>query len=155
MALRKIPTLLRSLAAENRGAMIVETAVVAPILILLALGGFEISQIVSRQHELQSGISEAEAIALAANAGATTDTPALESILEESLSLSDDEVTIVMLYRCNANTTLVDDPDSCGEDDVVSTYLRITLQDVYSPIWTKFGVSKPYNFNLVRTVQLA
>ena len=61
MALRKIPALLRTLAAETRGAMIVETAVVAPVLILLALGCFEVSQIVSRQHELQSGISEAEA----------------------------------------------------------------------------------------------
>src|SRR5690606_13357791 len=112
---------------------------VAPVLVLLAIGTFEVSRMVARQGELQNGAAEAEAIALAAGAGAATDTETLKSILKESLSLSDSEVGVTKLYRCNASGTLVASASSCGEDDVVSTYVRLDLRDTYSPIWTRLG----------------
>ncbi|NCU11657.1 MAG: pilus assembly protein, partial [Sphingomonadaceae bacterium] len=57
--------LLGRLHRESDGAMVIETALVAPVLVLLSLGAFQISGVIARQTELQSAASEAAAIALA------------------------------------------------------------------------------------------
>lgn len=150
---RRALAAIGALARDDRGAMAIETAIVAPVLVLLALASFETSNIVSRQHELQSGVSEAEAIVLAANVGAATDTDSLKSSLMESLSLNEDQVTVSKLYRCGAATSLVASKESCGEDDVISTYVRLRLQDDYHPIWKTFGFKRDFYFNIERTVQ--
>lgn len=142
------------LASDNRGAMLIETAIVAPVLILLALGSYDVGRLVTRQLELQSGVAEAESIVLAAGAGAVTNTTELASELKSSLSLADDEVKIDMRYRCGANPTLVESAEDCNASDVVSRFVKISLQDKYVPLWTKFGVSKTFDYNVVRTVQL-
>lgn len=142
-----------ALARDSRGTMAIETAIVAPVLVLLALASFETSNIVSRQHELQSGISEAEAIVLAAGVGAATDIDSLKTSLIESLSLGDDEVSVTKLYRCGTTTSLVESQDSCGEDDVISTYVRVRLQDTYHPLSKTFGFKQDFHFNIDRTVQ--
>ncbi|WP_333605456.1 TadE/TadG family type IV pilus assembly protein [Novosphingobium sp.] len=145
----------RRLAADNRGAALIEAAVIAPVLVLLAIGGFEVSRMVSRQSELQSGASDAEAIALAANAGAATDTTTLKSILMSKLSLSSDQVDVTKRYRCDAATTLVNSADSCSGGAVVSTYVEIQLRDTFTPIWSRIGVAGTLNYNVDRLVQLS
>ena len=50
------------LRRDARGSVAIETAIVAPVLVLLALGTFDVSQMVSRQDDLQSAAAEAEAI---------------------------------------------------------------------------------------------
>ena len=57
----------RTLLRDARGSMAIETAIVAPVLAMLSVGGFEVSAMVARQTELQSAASEAEGIALAAS----------------------------------------------------------------------------------------
>lgn len=135
--------------------MAIETAVVAPIVILLALGSADMSKIVSRQQELQSAMGQVEGIALASNSGATTDTVALKTMLMQSLSLPSSGVTVDKLYRCNANTTLVTAATSCSSSDVVSTYIKVTLSDSYTPIWQRVSKIGTWNFNVQRTVQLS
>ncbi len=146
---------IRNLGNDLRGSMAIETAIVAPVLILMALGTFEVSRVVSRQHELQSAASEAEIIAVAAAAGATTQTTTIKNILKTSLRLNDGQVAISRFYRCNANTTTVSSASNCSTGDTVSSYIRLTLTDAYTPVWTNFGVGSPINFNVVRTVQLS
>lgn len=151
-ALLAIGAALRSCA---RGAVIIETALVAPVLITMALGGYEVSRIVSRQHELQSGAAEGEGIALAANQGASTDTTTLKSILMTSLSLQSSQVSVDKLFRCGSNSSLVASSTSCGTGQIVSSYVRLTLTDTYTPAWTSFGLGSTMTFNVVRTVQLS
>ncbi len=146
---------LTNLLRNTRGTMVIETAIVAPVLILLALGTFEVGSIVSRQHELQTAASEAEIIALAAAQGATTQTSTIKQIIRTSMNLTDNQVTISRFYRCNASTTTVTTSSSCGSADVVSSYIRMRLQDRYVPVWTQFGVGAPINFVVERTVQLS
>lgn len=146
---------LRLLAADRRGTALIELAMVAPVLVLFAIGGFEVSRMVSRQNELQSAVSDAESIVLAANAGASTDTPTLKNILKTTLSLSDDQVDVTKYYRCDADTTLVTSADSCGEGAVVSSYVKVTLQDVYTPIWSRMGLTGNFNYNVARLIQLS
>ena len=56
---------LRKLLADRSGAMLVETALIAPALLLLGVGGFQVSEVVSHQHMLEAAAAEAEQIALA------------------------------------------------------------------------------------------
>jgi len=153
--LKRSPKFVAALCRCTRGSTVIETAFVAPVLITLALGGYETSRIVSRQHELQTGAAEGEAIALAANQGASTDTTTLKSILMNSLSLSTSQVTVDKLYRCGTSSTLQTSSSSCGNGQIVSTYVRLTMTDSYTPMWTRFGVGSTLNFNVVRTVQLS
>jgi Flp pilus assembly protein TadG len=150
-------TLLSRLAAlrgNSAGAVVIETAFIAPILITLSLGGYETSRIISRQAELQSGASEVEAIVQAGNKGTATDTAAIKEIMKSSLGLADSRVNVAFRYRCNAQTTVSTTP-SCGSGQVVSTYVRIALTDTYTPVWTKWGIGAPLSFSVTRMVQVA
>lgn len=135
--------------------MAIETAIVAPILATMALGTYEVGTMVSRQHELQTAASEGESIALAAAAGATTNVATVKDILKTSMGLTDNQVSVTRFYRCNANTTTTTDADSCGEDDVVSSYIKLDLTDTYTPVWTDFGIGSPVTLDVERTVQLS
>ena len=53
---------LPKLKRDERGAMMIETAIVAPVLILMSMGAFQVSQVVARQTELQNAAAEASAI---------------------------------------------------------------------------------------------
>lgn len=154
-AAAKIRDRCRALAAHCGGAVLIETALVAPALILMALGSFEVSRMVSRQSELQSGAADAEAIALAANVSATTDTNTLKSILMSKLSLNSNQVTVTLRYRCGAATSLVDTEDACATGTVVSSYVEIQLTDTYTPMWNDMGVPGTMNYNVNRLVQLS
>lgn len=144
------------LRSDRRGSMAVETAIVAPVLVMMALGSFDVSRMVARQHELQSGISETEAIALAANMGAETDTSELKDIIKDSLDLTDNQVSVTKIYRCNDSSTLSKTNEECDHDnDVVSTYVRVQLTDSYAPIWTHLGIGGNFSYSLTRTVQLS
>ena len=156
------PRSLSLLVADLRGTMAVETAVVAPVLLVLSLGTFEVGTMVSRQHELQSAASEAEAIALAANQGAETSTEQIGTILKKSLGLDAEQVSIKRYYRCGAEAELTEDIEDCrGEEDdpdddlVPASYIEIDLDDTYTPVWVGFGVGSPFNYNVTRMVQLS
>lgn len=140
---------------NRKGSMAIETAIVAPVLVLMALGTFEVGSIVSRQHELQTAASEGELIALATASGATTDINTVKDIIKTSVDLTDSQIDITRFYRCNDSDVTVTNPDNCGTDDVISSYIRVDLTDTYTPVWTDFGVGSPITFDVERTVQLS
>lgn len=134
--------------------MAIETAVVAPVLILLSLGIFEASTIVSRQHELQTAAAEGEIIAMATAGGATTTTTTIKSIIQNSVGLKANQISISRLYRCDDEETTVASRASCEEDAIVTSYIHLDLTDTYTPLWTEFGLGTPVTFNVERTVQV-
>ena len=148
---------LSRLLGSERGAVVIETAIVAPVLALLGLGAFQVSQAVARQHELQTGADDAAAMALAGWKNGDAQRTALKSILEQTLSTPDDNlvVTVNQKYRCGLTVAYVDDKTSCAAGTVVTTYLRIVLTDTYTPDWVKFGMGTPLNYNVTRTVVLS
>ena len=140
----------------SNGAVMIETAIVVPVLAMLSMGGLEVSRMVARQAELQAGAQQGEEIALSTSTSdAVTDINEVRSILATSLSLDESEVTVEKLYRCDFNASLVSDKDTCGESSVVSIYMRITLSDSYTPLWTSFGIGKSFDYNIVRLVQVS
>lgn len=137
------------------GSMAIETAAVAPMLVLMSIGTFEVARMVSRQQELQSAAGEGETIALAASeAGQTTSIDTVRDIIAQSVSLDSDQVTVKRYYRCNDDEALVTDKTTCASDAVITSYLKLELTDRYAPIWTRLGIGSAFDYDVQRMVQL-
>lgn len=134
--------------------MAIETAIVAPVLALMAIGTFEAGMMVSRQQELQSSASEAESIILAAAAGTGTDSATIEAVIEDSLGLSDEQVTLEQRFRCNTAETLVTAASECDAKQPIYQYVNLQVSDTYTPVWVSFGMFSPFVYNVERTVQV-
>ena len=152
----RLGTMLRRLAHADGGSMAIETAIVAPILLMLSLGGVEAGAMVARQSELQSAAAEALNIVQAAPPKNQNARNTGRDILKTSTGITDNtKVLVVPIYRCNADDDFVDDEADCDPGDFVSKYIRITLIDTYSPRWRAFGIGTEMNYNVVRTVQIS
>lgn len=146
--MRKFISFLR----DNRGAVVVETALVAPVLALMSVGAFQVSQAVARQHELQTGAGDAASLALAGWKQETGDITAVKAVIKRTLSLDDSKVSVVRKFRCGTDTALVDDRATCTAGTIVTSYIQIRLTDTYTPIWSDFGVGSPINYDVRRLV---
>ena len=135
------------------GSMAIETAFVVPILLVLALGGFEVSSIVARQTELQSAAAEAAAVVRAVIPETAAERTTVRDILVTSTGLTSEQVTITEVYRCGVAAVYVTTPDSCG-GVVENRFIKVDLTDTYAPIWTKFGITSGFDYNISRTVQI-
>mgnify|MGYP003592480891 CR=1 FL=1 len=147
---------LQSLAAlwcDDRGAMLVETAIVAPVLVLMSMGAFQVSQVVARQTELQGAAAEATGIALASPPETNDQRTTLKSVIVASTGLDSDQVTVSEKFRCGSATTYVDSSSTCVGTKV-SSYVLIQLNDTYTPAWTQWGFGSPINFNVDRYVMI-
>jgi Flp pilus assembly protein TadG len=142
-----------SLRRDERGAMLIETAIVAPVLILLSMGAFQVSQVIARQTELQGAAAEASAIAQAAPPETTDQRAVLKSIIVASTGLADDKVTVSERFRCGSATAYVNAYSDCV-DVKVASYVLIELNDTYTPAWTQWGFGEPLNFNVDRYVMV-
>ena len=153
--IRALQSIGQSFRRNQCGAVVIETAFAAPVLALLGLGAFQVSQAVARQHELQSGADDAASMALAGWKDSSAQKTALKSVLKATLNLTDAKVTITNKYRCGTTTAYVDVKTACAANTIVTTYLRIALTDTYTPTWAKFGFGSPLNYNVTRTVVLS
>jgi len=143
------------LARDKRGTMAIETALIAPLLATMALGTFEVSQMVSRQQELQSAANEATEVILAAAGGSGVSSSDLEDILEATLGLPDGNLTLTQVFRCDAATSTTNDKTTCDQSQPIYEYAVLSITDTYTPAWTHFGIGSPVNYNVVRTVQIS
>ena len=148
--MRGLLTLLR----DARGSMAIETAIVAPVLAMLSVGGFEVSAMVARQTELQSAASEAEGIALAAKPDDAAKLQTLKNVIMASTGLGTGNVTVTNTYRCGDSTVMVSSPTVCSTDEVAWTYVQIQLTDSYTPTWQSWGLGSTMNYNITRRVMI-
>lgn len=147
-------TRLSRLVRNQDGSMAIETAFVAPILLVLALGGFEVSSMVARQTELQSAAAEAAAVVRATIPETAEERTTVRDILKTSTGLTDDQVTIAEIYRCGTATDYSTTSGSCSSSVSEYKFIRVDISDTYTPVWTKFGITKGFDFNISRTVQI-
>ena len=147
-----IGAIVKNLRRDRRGIATVEMAMVTPVLLTMLLGVYDIGRAVARQHELQTAITEAETIALATAVGATSSTTAVRDILRASVNLPSSAIQVSLTYRCNAKPELVAAKTTCKSDEIVTSYMNVTMEDTYVPTWTKFGVGGPIPLRVDRTV---
>jgi len=146
------------LRSDARGTITIEMAIIAPVLVLLGLGSFDVSELVSRQSDLQSAAAEAETIV---QASAPTDSAARDKVRDIMKSSIDPDNTnpndteaVSLIYRCGTGDyqTLL---PACATGTKLSTYIKIELTDSYAPRWTSFGVGQTINYDVVRMVQIS
>lgn len=145
---------LLSLPGDTRGNMIIESAFVVPILLVLSLGGYEVSNVAARHSELRAAASEAAALVLSTEPQAGDDFSTIEDIVEASTGLDDADVILAERYRCGTNASLTANPSDCGSSDVVSTFIVLTMNETYTPIWKDFGIGSDVVLNTQRRVQI-
>lgn len=149
----RIANFLRRLGGSRDGTALIETAVVAPVLIVLSVGAFETSAMVARQSELQSSAEQATEIALAVVPDTTAELAQVKEKLKTSSGLPDARVELQFKYRCAAGT-LSATPPSCSEDSL-NTYISMHLSDEYQPVWTEWGFGESFEYHVRRTVQIS
>lgn len=153
--MNSVANLLRRLGRDRRGTAVIETAIVAPILGMLAIGGFEASAMVARQTELQSAVAEAAAIVQAAPPNSMQERTTIAGVLRASTGVGENDASVIEIYRCGTGEDYETNKNACLSSDVVSTYIRITLTDTYTPSWTSFGIGDGIDYNVQRTVQIS
>lgn len=146
---------IRRFLHDTHGSMAIETAVIAPMLVLLSVGGFEASTMVARQSELQSAAAEATSIVLATTPESQEEINAIADVIETSSGLDEESVTLSLVYRCGTASTMTSNTDSCANAELLSTYIRIQMTDSYTPQWTHFGFGHALDYSVDRTVQIS
>lgn len=144
--------LLRTLRRNERGAVAIETAIVTPVLLLMSLAAFETSMMYARQMDLQNAAAEASQIALAA---APTDAVAratVKGVIVASTGVADEDVRVLERYRCDVQDDYVTDSAECTGH--YARFIRIEIEDTYTPSWSKITSLSPLNYNVVRMVQV-
>lgn len=137
----------------SKGTMVIETAFVAPVLAIMAVGTFEMGTMIQKQQELQSAASEAEAIILAAAAGSGVTSTKLKSMLSTSTGIPQDKIILAAKYRCGNTSTLVNS-NSCPSGQRAYEFVQTTFKGNYTPTWTKFGLGNAFEYTVTRTVQV-
>lgn len=154
------------ISRDDRGSMAIETAFVAPVLLMLALGGFEVSQMVSRQTELQSAAAEAAAVVRAAAPENLSERNTVRDIVATSLCGNSDpsvvegaatcgtvSVSVSPVYRCGTSTTYTSTAGTCGTAAEYS-FIQVDIADSYVPIWVNYGIGSGFDYFVSRTVQI-
>lgn len=149
----KFRPFLNKLRGDSCGAMLVETAMVTPMLLVLSLGSYDASRMFARESELQTAASEASAIALANPPDTTAELTTLRNIIKSSTGLTDTDVTVVLEYRCGNNAAYVTSNTSCGTQ-TVSNFVRINITDIYRPTYADFGIGGNINYRVTRYVMI-
>lgn len=146
---------LDRLATDTRGAALIETAIVLPVLLLMCLGAFEVSMVVARQSELQGAAAEAAAIALAAKPDTSEKVATVKQVIETSTGLAAGSVGLETVYRCQGLEGFHPSAASCVTGTYAWRYLQIDMHDSYAPLWTRFGIDQPVDYNVRRYVMVA
>lgn len=144
-------SILLGVARDRSGAVAVEAALVGPVLVLMAIGSFQVSQMIARQTELQSAAAEAAAIALAAEPDTQDERDTVAEIISESTGLDEQHVTLTAMYRCGNSDTLATTTDDCGASKVAK-YVKIHLTQSFQPIWAEYGFGDPITYDITRYV---
>lgn len=148
-------SILAGLRRAREGAVVVEFALLTPVLLMMGLGAVDVSRIVSRQAQLQAAISEANQIVLASSPDTDAKVTAIKTVIANTTGLATTAVTITTVYRCGVDTTFVSLPGYCPVTGEIGKYLQVSVTDAYRPYWTKLGVGQPITMKIKRQIQLS
>jgi len=163
---------LRRFRNDTRGSALIETAFVAPVLILMSLGGVEVANMVKRQHELQNAASKAAEIMMAAHpkdeaelsvvmqqlAAAIEDdtgldTSAIGSDVEPD-ETKNDVGYVLTRYRCGNAQNFKKADTGCTDSPNAERFVVFLLRDKYTPVWNDFGIGEELQYRVEKSVQI-
>jgi Flp pilus assembly protein TadG len=148
--------ILRHLGADQRGAAIIELALIAPVFALMTVGIVDISNAYSRKLALEQGAQRAiEKIMQTTEEDSVEGTLKTEALCQvngtnedgscKSSPLSASDVTVTYRLECMNGTTVdssqtqtdptLFDALTCDPADTPNRYIQVTLTDKYTPMF--------------------
>ena len=154
------------LAQDERGASIVELALLAPFLGTLMLGMVDLGQGISARHDLQQAVNHAMELALTRDPPVDeSGAPSYDYLREAAASaagLPVDSVTLTPWFECNGAApddeeaeANVCSPDADGNPKEVARYVRIRIATVYTPTFRYGPIALSSAANSDGTVPMA
>jgi Flp pilus assembly pilin Flp len=141
------------LKRDQRGAVLVEMAMITPVLATMMVGAFDVSRAVARQTELQEVAAEFSAVAMATTL--TQDSlQSLREIAAQSAGIETDKVAIQANTRCGTDPEFLEAGEDCNDDEEEADFLTISIEDQYVPIWTQFGIGGAIDLSVTRSAQI-
>lgn len=142
------------LKRDERGAVLIETAIIAPVLLVMSIGAYDVSRGVARQTELQEVTAEFAAIAMARESVGQTEIEQMKEIAVASARVDENAIEIVENVKCGIAPDVYDASYLCPGSEEQSRLLTIAIEATYVPTWTNFGVGRPINLSVTRSVQI-
>jgi len=150
---------------DTTGSTLIETAFVAPALILMTLGGVEISSIVARQTELQTIAANGMEIILAAAPADNTEVGQTINDVKTYMASSSGltavttvpdmgQVGVYRRWRCGNNSARQATEGCANTSQIQSEFLVIHLKEQYTPVWTNYGIGHAMTFDVKRSIQI-
>jgi Flp pilus assembly protein TadG len=143
---------MRKLSANERGAAIIELAIIAPIFALMTIGVVDMSNAYSRKLSLEQGAQRAIEKIMQTTQGETVeDTIKTEAVCQvngtnadgtcKSSPITTDNVTVTFRLECTNSDGTVDvftDADAatdCASNQTEAQYVSVSITDKYTPMF--------------------
>jgi Flp pilus assembly pilin Flp len=150
--------LLRSLRSDDRGAAIIELAMIAPVLALMTIGVVDLSNGFGRKLRLEQAAQRSiEKVMQTTGSLTVEETIANEAVCQYNgtaagvcltAPLTTDAVTVVHRLECDGVET--EDPD-CAPNEQESRWIQVTVEDDYTPMFpihfSGIGGDNKYHIN--------
>jgi Flp pilus assembly protein TadG len=122
---------LRQLARDKRGSVVVEVALIAPVIATMVVGVVDLSNAFSAKLRCEQAAQRA--IEKIMN---TTDEDTVENTLTaeaaSQANVPTDNVTVKYRLECNGTVTT---GTECGTGQVSSQWIEVTVKDKYTPLF--------------------
>jgi Flp pilus assembly pilin Flp len=140
-------SLLRSLRADNRGAALIELALVAPVLALMTVGVVDLSNGFGRKLRLEQAAQRSiEKVMQTTGELSVEGTIANEAVCQyngvdedgecKQAPLTTDNVTVTHRLECDGVEKIVtEDDQDCAEGQAESRWIQVTVRVDYAPLF--------------------
>ncbi len=137
--------------ADDRGAAVIELALLAPILALMTIGIIDVSQAFGRKLALEQAAQRAVEKVMQTT-GNTTPEGTIKAEAASQAGISQDDVTVVYRLECNG-TAEADFNTECDPAETEARYLMVTVAGSYTPMFPThyFGSSADGIFHMSAT----
>ncbi|MEO7410096.1 MAG: TadE/TadG family type IV pilus assembly protein [Sphingomicrobium sp.] len=122
---------LKSLRSDERGAAVIELALVAPILATMTIGVIDLSNAFSRKLALEQAAQRGvEKVMQTTGELKVEDTMANEASTAANVPVS--QVTVTFTMTCNGVATAAS--TECADDSTEVRYTELNIWDTYTPV---------------------
>lgn len=122
------------LARDERGASLVEMALVTPVLAGLLIGMVDVSRAYSARIDLQQAAQRAGELERVANYS-ENDNARIKSEAEKAAG-SGSAVTVTSWLQCGADKTKRDYNGSCPDDQATARFVEVSITKTYRPLFS-------------------
>jgi Flp pilus assembly protein TadG len=130
-----VDTLLRRLAPQDGGNVLIEFALALPVLCLMMVGGFDLGRYALQKSAITEGARAGAQYGIFAYQGASSSDPATSAAInttaQNATGLSGVTATNTFFCECTAGTTVSCSTATCS---TLKKYITVSMSKSYSPI---------------------